>query len=337
MSTTEQMTSRERVIAALRGEAVDRPPVSLWRHFPNQDQSAGDLAGVTRQWQNTLELDFIKLMPPGDYATIDWGATSEYRGAAGGTRETTRYPVQRAEDWGKIRRVPADAGFNAEVIRACALVREAVGPEIPVLQTIFSPLTIASKMSNGLVVDHLREKPEIVHEALLAIRDVTIEVSKASLRAGASGVFFASQLATADLLTEPEYLDFGTNYDLEVLEETNAAGSAFTLIHIHGSNTFFHLLAGYPGNALNWHDRRIGPDIPSVQRAHPDMASVAGVDERGIAAMSPDEVRDQVREARVSTGDRHLMIAPGCVILVATPEANLKAAVEATKAPRTSL
>ena len=337
MTVNAQMTSRERVIAALRGQDVDRPPVSLWRHFPNQDQTATNLAAVTARLQEMLGLDFIKLMPPGDYATIDWGATSEFQGAPGGTRETTRFPVQQAEDWGRIGRVPADSGFNAEVVRACSLVREAVGTDVPVLQTIFSPLTIASKMSNGRVVDHLREKPEIVHEALLAIRDVTIEVSRASLQAGASGVFFASQLATSDLLTESEYLDFGTNYDLEVLEETNGAGSQFTLVHIHGSNTFFHTLAGYPGNALNWHDRRVGPDIPSVQRAYPDLATVAGIDEKGIAEMTSDEVRDQVREARVATGDRRLMIAPGCVILVATPQENLKAAVAAAKTPRTQL
>jgi len=334
---SEQLSTRERVMLSLAGEEVDRPPISLWQHFPNRDQSADDLAAATAEWQAMLELDFIKLMPPGDYATIDWGLTSEYRGARGGTRDTTHYPIQSVEDWASINRVGVRDGINAEVIRACSLTCAAVGDDVPVLQTIFSPLTIAAKLSNNLVIEHLRTHPDVIHEALHVIRDVTIDVSRMSIRAGASGVFFASQLATTDLVTEQEYLDFGANYDLEVLEETEDAGSQFTLIHIHGRNTFFHLLAGYPGNALNWHDRRVGPDIASMQRIYPDCAAVAGIDEQGIATMTPDEVRAQVLESRVATGDRGLLLGPGCVILTATPQENLRAAVEAAKQPRANL
>lgn len=328
----EQMTPRERVDAALRGEAVDRPPVSIWRHFPNQDQSAADLAAITRAWQETYQLDFIKLMPPGDYATIDWGAKSEYQGAPGGTRETTLYPIDTAADWAKIAPVPVDAGFNAEVVGACALVRDAVGPDVPVLQTIFSPLTIASKMSAGRVVDHLRSDPDAVRQALEAIRDVTVAMTRASLAAGADGVFFASQLATSDMLTESEYLEFGTNYDLEVMEEAVAAGSQVTMVHLHGANTFFHILAGYPGNVLNWHDRAVGPDLATVQGNYPDCCVAGGINEKEIPGMSAEAVVAQVTEARQATNNRRLMIAPGCVIPVATPEANLRAAVDAAKA-----
>ncbi len=328
---SEQMTPRERVDAALRGEAVDRPPVSIWRHFPNQDQSATDLAAVTGAWQETYALDFIKLMPPGDYATIDWGAESAYQGAAGGTRETTKYPVESADDWRTIATVPVDRGFNAEVVNACRLVREVVGPDVPVLQTIFSPLTIASKMSAGRVVEHLRSDPDGVRHALAVIRDVTVAMARASLAAGADGVFFASQLATSDLLAESEYLDFGANYDLEVLEEAVAAGSQVTMVHIHGAHTFFHILAGYPGNVLNWHDRAVGPDLLTVQENYPDCCVAGGVNEKAIAGMTAEAVAADVAQAREATGNRRLMIAPGCVIPVATPEANLRAAVEAAK------
>ena len=271
-------------------------------------------------------------MPPGDYATIDWGAESEFQGAAGGTRETTKYPVKTADDWRRIATAPVDAGFNAEVVGVCALVREAVGPDVPVLQTIFSPLTNASKMSAGRVVEHLRSDPDIVREALAAIRDVTVELARASLAAGADGVFFASQLATSDMLAESEYLDFGANYDLEVLEEAVAAGSQVTMVHIHGANTFFHILAGYPGNVLNWHDRAVGPDLVTVQGNYPDCCVAGGINEKAIAGMTAEADAADVAQAREATGNRRLMIAPGCVIPIATPEANLRAAVDAAKA-----
>jgi uroporphyrinogen decarboxylase len=325
------MTAWERVSAALAGGEVDRTPVSLWRHFPNEDQSAEALADSTLAWQESLNLDFIKLMPPGDYATIDWGARSEYRGAAGGTRETVVYPIQSPEDWRHIVPVDADAGFNGEVIRACRLVRQALGDDIPILQTIFSPLTVANKLSDGLVLEHLRSHPDRVHEALGVIQDVTLEVTRQSLERGADGVFFASQCATSEMVTEDEYQEFGVRYDLPVIEAIRGAGSRFTMIHIHGDNTYFDILAGYEGHALNWHDRRVGPSIADVQARYPGRGLVAGIDEVAIGTMSASDVEAQVASAREEAGNRNLLIGPGCVIPVGTPVTNLAAAVRSAR------
>lgn len=326
-----QMTARERVEAALAGAEVDFPPVSLWRHFPDEDQSAEALAESTLNWQRLLDLDFIKLMPPGDYATIDFGARSEYQGAAGGTRETISYPIQSAEDWARIDRIGTTSGFNAEMIRACGLVRSGLGNDVPLLQTIFSPLTTAHKLSDGRVIEHLKTHPEAVHAALEAIQDVTVNVLRSSLESGADGVFFASQCATSDLLSEAEYQAFGVPYDQPVFQAARESGSRFTMIHIHGENTFFDILASYDGHALNWHDRRVGPSIETVLNRYPQRATVAGIDEAAIASMSTEEVAEQVRSARAAGGDRRILIGPGCVIPVATPEAVLVAAVRSSR------
>lgn len=330
---TAQMTARERVQAALRGADLDYPPVSLWRHFPERDQTAADLAAATLEWQQPYRFDFVKLMPPGDYPTIDWGATSEFRGAPGGTRTTTRFPVSAPDDWMAITPVRADRGFNGQVVDACRLVRQALGPDTPILQTVFSPLTIAHKLSAGRVLAHLRTHPDVVHAALAVIRDVTVALTQASLRAGADGIFFASQCATADMTTRDEYAAFGTPYDLPVLRAA-AEASECTLVHIHGANAYFDVLAGYPGHALNWHDRRVGPSIATMLRDWPDKAAVAGIDEHGIATMMPEQVGEQVREARAAADDRRLLVGPGCVILVATPHANIAAAVDTARRPR---
>jgi len=319
-------------MAALAGEILDFPPVSVWRHFPERDQSAADLAASTLEWQQLLQLDFIKLMPPGDYATIDWGATSEYQGAAGGTRTTTQFPIQSPDDWANISPIAVDRGFNAEVIGACRLVRQALG-DLPILQTIFSPLTIAHKLSGGRVISDLRTNPAQVHAALAVLREVTIAVTSASLEAGASGVFFASQCATSDMVSRDEYAEFGVAYDVPVLRAAEGR-SEFTLIHIHGANTYFDVLAGYPGHALNWHDRRIGPAIAEVLKDYPTKAAVAGVDEHGIVSMTSDAVREQVFDARDAANGRRLLIGPGCVVPVATPVVNLAALVGAAREQR---
>ncbi len=323
-----RMSARERVEAALAGQDVDVVPVSLWRHFPEQDQTAEALTDVTLEWQKRFGFDFIKLMPPGDYATIDWGAESSYQGAVGGTRQTTTFPITTIDDWAKIKPVPVDRGRNREVIEAARLVDERLGGEIPVLQTIFSPLTIAMKLSDGKVLEHLRQRPEIVHEALSAITEVTRAMTAATLDHGAYGIFFATQCASTDLMTPDEYRAFGSAYDRQVLDE--AGGSRFTLVHIHGSNIMFDELKTYNANALNWHDRRTAPTLAEGQ-ASSGRTVVGGIHEKAIADMTPAEAAAQARDAIDALSARHLMIAPGCVMPITTPDSNVRAVVEAVR------
>lgn len=323
-----RMSARERVEAALAGQDVDVVPVSLWRHFPERDQTAEALTDVTLDWQNRFGFDFIKLMPPGDYATIDWGAESQYQGAVGGTRQTTTFPINSIDDWAKIKPVPVDRGRNREVIEAARLVDERLGGQIPVLQTIFSPLTIAMKLSGGNVLDHLRQRPDKVHEALAAITEVTRAMTAATLDRGAYGIFFATQCASNDLMTVDEYRAFGSAYDRQVLD--SASGSRFTLVHIHGSNIMFDELAAYPAHALNWHDRRTAPSLAEGQ-ASSGRTVVGGIHEKAIADMTPTQAAAQARDAIDALSARHLMIAPGCVMPITTPEANVRAVVEAVR------
>ncbi len=322
------MSAWERVAAALAGEECDHPPVSLWQHFPNRDQTAEALADATLAWQARYGFDFIKLMPSGDYPTIDWGARSEYRGNAAGTRDLVRVPVATADDWRRIMPVPVDRGMNRQVIDAARLVNERLGGAVPVLQTVFSPLTVAHKLSNGRVIQHLREHPDAVHVGLAAITGVTRQFVAATLGAGASGLFFATQCATTDLLTTDEYAEFGARYDRQLLAAADA--SRFTMLHIHGENIMFDALMDYPVHAINWHDRRTAPAL-AEGIARSGKCAAGGLHETAIATMTPDEAAAQARDAIATTGGRHLMVAPGCVIPIATPEATIAAITRAVR------
>ncbi|CCF84654.1 uroporphyrinogen decarboxylase family protein [Nitrolancea hollandica] len=326
-----EMTHWERIEAAVSGAALDHPPVSLWMHFPDRDQTAADLAAVTLDWQARFAFDFLKLMPPGDYMTIDWGAESIYRGNPNGTRDTVRFPVNSVEDWRRITPVPADRGMIAQVVEAAGLVHDRIGDSVPLLQTIFSPLTTAMKLSNGRVIDHLRERPDIVHEALRVITGVTREVVAASLHSGASGIFFATQCARHDLLSSGEFQEFGARYDLPVIEA--AEGSRFTLLHIHGFEIMFDELSRYPVHALNWHDRRASPSL-TEGRAASGKCVAGGIDDQAIVISSATEAAGQAKDALTATGGWRVMLAPGCVIPVATPLENIAAIVQTTRAFR---
>jgi uroporphyrinogen decarboxylase len=322
------VTPRDRLLAALRGEVADRPPVSLWRHFPDEDQTASALAAATARWQREFPGDFVKFMPPGDYPTIDWGLRSVFAGALGGTRQPIFHPVTQRDDWERLPGLDVREGFNGEMLAAVGLTRRALPGDVPLLQTVFSPLTVAAKLSNGAVTAHLRDAPGVVHAGLRRIGEVTRAFALASLAAGADGLFFATQLAERSLLGDEEYREFGVPYDLQVLAGLPAATPL--LLHFHGPTPMLELAGRYPAGALSWHDRRFGPSLREIRREQGRPVS-GGIDEERIATASVAEITAEAAHAARLGADGGVVVTPGCVIPVATPPENIRAALRAVQ------
>ncbi|MGH2561645.1 MAG: uroporphyrinogen decarboxylase family protein [Thermomicrobiales bacterium] len=324
--TERQMTSRERVAAATTGDPVDRPPLSIWQHFPERDQTADSLTAATMEWQNRYRFDLVKFMPPGDYPTIDWGLTSEYTGAVGGTRAATRLPINDPADWPKLNPIDVTQGFNGIVLDALAKTRQALDPNVPLLHTVFSPLTIAMKLSGGRAIEHLRAHPAEMHQALAVIRGVTSAMVTATFEVDGDGLFFATQCADHSLMDEVEYREFGMAYDLPVLEA--APADAIVMCHFHGETPMFHLASRYPAQIINWHDRHAAP--PLAEGCRQSGKSVAGgINERAISGRGPEEAAAEAADAVTTMQGRSLIVAPGCVVPIDTPDENIRAVIRA--------
>jgi uroporphyrinogen decarboxylase len=222
------------------------------------------------------------------------------------------------------------SGFNGEMLTAVRIARRDLPPDVPLLQTIFSPLTIAAKLSNNQVIDHLRQAPAAVHAALRRITEVTRAFAVASMEAGANGVFFATQLADRAHLSDAEYQEFGISYDGWVLDELPVGTPV--LLHLHGERPMLDLTGRYPAGALSWHDRRFGPPLAAVQ-GEQRRSVCGGIDEAAILTATAAEIADQAKDAVAQMAGRGLLVAPGCVIPVATPAANIRAALDAVRHP----
>lgn len=330
------LTHRERIRAALRGERVDRIPVALWRHFPGDDMHADKFAARIVEFQKQFDFDFVKVTPASGFRGEMYGATYVDGKNREGTRAYVTLPVQSLEDWDKI--VPLDTS-NPVFIReftAVKLVRQAIGADTHILQTIFSPLSTAHNLAKDRVWNDLREHPDVLHRALRAITETTIRFAIANLRAGADAIFFATQSATAQAVTREEFREFGAAYDLQVLEGIRAAKADFVLLHIHGLDIYFDEVMHYPVQALNWHDRRTAP----LLRAAREMLDAAGIrktlvgglDEYAVLADgSREQVIAQARDAIAQAGERGFILGAGCVILVDTPEENIRAVIEVAR------
>jgi uroporphyrinogen decarboxylase len=137
------------------------------------------------------------------------------------------------------------------------------------------------------------------------------------------------QHATYDLLTEEEYREFGRPYDLRILEAVQ--DSWFNLLHLHGSNVMFDLVADYPVQAINWHDRETPPSLREGMDRFPG-SLVGGLRQwETMLRGTPDRVRSEVRAAIEETGGSRLVIGTGCVTPITSPLGNIRAVREAVE------
>jgi uroporphyrinogen decarboxylase len=321
------MTSRDRVLAALRGAEVDRPPVSFWGHVYHRESSAEELVAHTAERWLAHRWDWIKLNPRKHYHVEPWGVRYRYPGVPDQKPVLEHFPVREASDWDRIGEVPHDAGALGEQIEAVRLLRARVPADVPILATVFTPLAILGELVEPPTVlrGHLASDPARVGRALEAVTRVFERLAAALMRAGADGLY----LATVDwgcraFVTPDDLRRWSRPYDLRLLA---AAGeSPYHTLHVcKGDNLLFEF-ADYPVGAFSWD--ALAPGNPTLSEA---LARLRGAVMGGIAhdgalqSADPAEVLLQYRRALAETGGRRWLVAPGCSIPPPTPEATLAA------------
>ena len=321
----------ERVKAALAGEAVDRPPISMWRHFYDVEATGEGLAQAMLAFQQQYDWDFMKVNPRAQYHVEDWGATFQYTGDAYTPPANTNVPVASPRDWQALEPLDPHQGTLAEHLRALRAIKDRLQGEVPFVMTVFNPISLAGRLvaSEDVLLQHLREHPQEIHAALEVITESYRAFVTACLDQGADGIFFATtSWASRDLLTDAEYQEFGRPYDLRVLEA--AAEARLNILHVCRSHNMLQALADYPrAHLLNWDARDSTNHSLEATRRFTDRPLLGGVSREVMLNGPPEAVAQEVRDAIAQTGGRGFMVGPGCSISPRCPEENLRALKEA--------
>jgi uroporphyrinogen decarboxylase len=330
------MSHRERIERALALEETDRVPFGFWWHFPNRDRSPRRLAELQLALQRKLDLDFIKFSPYGLYSVVDWGVTLDVRGGDQ-TPIQAEYPIQRPEDWRKLRPFGGDDGEYLVVLEAQRIALQELTEDVPLVQTVFSPLTSCAKLAGReTLIRHVREDPGAVHAGLEVVAETTRRFAREVVSRGAAGLFFASQLAGEGGLTREEYAEFARPYDARVLEAVRDR-SWFNVFHLHGENVMFDQVLDAQVQAFSYHDREGGGPSLGELRRMTEKCLVGGLGRQTTLVQgTPGQVDAEVRDAWDQVGRRGLILGPGCVVGLDTPEENLlqlRRSVAATAEP----
>jgi uroporphyrinogen decarboxylase len=323
-----EMTHWERVRAVLKGEDVDRVPVSMWRHFFSKETSAESLAEAMLSFQNHFDWDFMKVNPRASYHVEDWGVKVKYQDDA--EPQVIETPVKNPDDWLKLKVLDINKGVLKQQLTSLELIARGLKGKLPFIMTIFTPMAIASRMASSEEVfsQHLRENTLKVNQGLEVITETFINFAKACLERGASGLFYATtSWATADHFSEEEYLKYARPYDLRLL--TALSPAEFHVLHVCRQNNLLRAVKDYPVHAFNWDARGTGnPSLAEGKQiiGRPTMPVIGGIaHDQSLVVSTPERLTAEVMGMRVALGKKGWMVGPGCTFPPKTPEANLQA------------
>ncbi len=320
------MNKRERLEATISGQAADRVPIALWRHFPGDDQSPESLADATIAFQKRWDFDFVKVTPASSFQIKDWGAQDQWLGNIEGTRKYTYQPIERSSDWRHLKTLDPRSGSLGNQLKCLHQVVQAF-PDTPVIQTVFNPLAQAKNLAGDRLLSDMRHHADDFKAGLDTIGQSTIAFVEAIKATGAVGIFYAVQLATSDSLSADEYREFGREYDLRILDALK--GLWLNVAHVHGENIYFELVADYPIQVWNWHDRETAPTLKEgLTRIKGAVCGGLNRD-RVMLRGRPETVKQEIVDAIAQTDGRRLIIGTGCVMMQPTPEINIRTAIGA--------
>ena len=334
------MTKHERVRAALSGDEVDRVPVSAWGHDFLREWSAEGLAEATVEAYRRYDWDFIKVNPRASYNVEPWGTVYEPSGNPDESPRLAHSALRSATDLERIQPVDITSGPFGEQLDALAIIAQAVGDEVPILQTLFSPLAVVRRLcgSAQFVQEMMKMAPQRLERALSSIAESQKAYVSLCLKRGVAGIFFATvEWGSRNEASKNQYERFARPFDLDVLAE--AKEGYFNVLHVCRDDNRLMDLLDYPVHAFSW-----ATPSPEGGLGNPTLREILDLTDRAamggaahgdaMVSMSPEAVADMGEKAASETGGRRFLLAPGCSLPPSVPDQNVRALREAAEGTR---
>ncbi|KKG11698.1 methylcobamide:CoM methyltransferase MtaA [Methanosarcina sp. 2.H.A.1B.4] len=223
--------------------------------------------------------------------------------------------------------IPADLlqkGRIPAVLEAIKIIREKVGPDVPIVGGMEGPITIASDLvSVKSFMKWSIKKIELFEQTLDLATEAAIIYANAMVEAGADIIAIADPVASPDLMSPDSF----KQYLQPRLQKFSASVNSVTVLHICGNvNSILDYMAdcGFEGLSV---EEKIG----SVKKAK----EIIGTRARLVGNISspftllPGPIDKIKTESKQALADGVDVLAPGCGIAPMTPLENIKAMVAA--------
>ena len=332
----ETMTSRERVMATLEGKPTDRIPVvnptsvatvecmeASGAFFPDAHLDAEKMATLAATSFDILEFDTIAPYFSVQQEAAAFGCEMSW-GSIDSMPDVRKNPFEVPEDI----LIPTDfleRPATSTVIESIRLLKKEYGDNVCIVGKVMGAWTLSYHLFGvqKFLMDTILD-PEKVRRILKILKEVPVMFANAQFAAGADVVTLADH-ATGDLCGPDTYRDFLLPVHQEVTKRIN--GPLF--LHICGRTTdrIPHMAkAGF--NAFHFDSKNDLTEATTVA-ARENLKLVGNINNPNVLYDgTPEDVRKQVFETAAAGVQ---FIGPECAIPLRTPNANLKAVVDAVR------
>lgn len=223
--------------------------------------------------------------------------------------------------------IPADLlqrGRIPAVLEAIKIIREKVGPDVPIIGGMEGPITVASDLvSVKSFMKWSLKKTDLFEQALDLATEAAIVYANALVEAGADVISVADPVASPDLMSPDSFKKF-----LKArLQKFSSSVNSVTVLHICGNvNPILSDMAdcGFEGLSV---EEKIGSPKKAKEVIGDRARFVGNISSPFTLLPGPiDKIKAEARQALADGVD---VLAPGCGIAPMTPLENIKAMVAA--------
>lgn len=315
------MKKRERVLAAIEGEDVDKIPSYFTMHF-TPDKAFGDAAVEEHiRFFETVNPDIQKIM--NEHLVPNMGT------------------IKTPQDWTCIRRISREDSFMQKELELVKRVYDRCDKDAFNIGTVHG--IVASSIHpieadygylpvRKLLCTHLREKKEPVLDAMKRIADGLCELVQAFVGIGLDGILYAGLGGERFLFTDEEFEEYIMPLDRQIMSACLEAGG-INILHMCKTDVNFDRYSSYRDlySIVNWGVYETGMSLEEGRRRFGDCAIMGGLSNHKGALIdgTDEEIRAAVRAVAEMAGRKRFILGTDCTIPAGNDYRRLRVATDA--------
>lgn len=332
---------RERFNAVLKGEILDRPPVTAYRHFPELEAEPKSFADSMLSFQREFDFDLLKVHPSAVYLQEIWGETYDYSDYITDVFPRRLYrEIDQLEKFHLFDKKAGNSGVMSKILHSIDKIKKGLKEDTPVVHTLFTPIDILTlaldvvpiarrveaNREDNILIKYMSIEKEILHEALEAISSTFLDYIYHAMDAGIDALFYSGMgYSRENYYSYGEWEEFIKQYDLKILQPLQDAGLPI-IFHACGMQSNPQRFVDYPINVLHWDQKEgLNPPLEGAEEWLGKIIPMGGIDEDLFEKGDSKSIEKAAFRTLRANKNKPYIFSPGCSVSIHTKSSNLKA------------
>ncbi|WP_281725776.1 uroporphyrinogen decarboxylase family protein [Lachnoclostridium phocaeense] len=317
------MNSKERVYAAIQGKEVDKIPAGFSLHFPSGCKSGEKAVEAHLDFFKETDVDICKIMNENLVPDCDG--------------------IVCGQDWEKIPSFDMKSPFMVKQIEMTKRILEKGDPDKFYIGTLHG--TVASGLhpiekrygydgSRLVMVEHLRQNPEVVWDALKRITEGMCMLAEKYIELGLNGVYYAALGGEYRYYTDEEFAKYIEPLDKQILS-TIQGTKGISFLHICKDRLNMERYRSYRtyADVVNWGVYEAPFELEEGKNMFPGKTIMGGLANRKgvLVEGSIDDIKNCVKKLIRRFGRERFILGADCTLPTDISYQRIAAAIEAAR------